>query len=114
VRILRRAAVRVNTKANRVYDACLCHGTAGLALLFSKMAWLTGHDELLDAAGHWMRATLDHGLNDKAPGGYLYLTTGNRYESNYSLLEGLSGTGLAILSLLEPESFLGWEKGLLL
>ncbi|MFH0761292.1 MAG: lanthionine synthetase LanC family protein [Bacteroidota bacterium] len=114
VRILRRAAVRVNTKANRIYDACLCHGTAGLALLFYKMAWLTGHEELLDASEHWMLATLDHGLNENAAGGYLYLTTGNRYISNYSLLEGISGTGLAILSLLEPEGFLGWEKGLLL
>lgn len=111
--ILRRAAKRTDARANRVYDACLCHGTAGLALLFYKMGMLTGHDELLDAAGHWMRATLDHGLNTGGSAGYLYLTTGNRYISNFSLLEGISGTGLAILSLLEPDA-MGWERGMMM
>jgi lantibiotic modifying enzyme len=111
--ILRRAAKRTDARANRVYDACLCHGTAGLALLFYKMGMLTGHEELLDAAAHWMRATLDHGLNSGGSAGYLYLTTGNRYVSNYSLLEGISGTGLAILSLLEPEA-MGWEGGMMM
>ncbi len=111
--ILRRAAKRTDARANRVYDACLCHGTAGLALLFYKLGMLTGHEELLDAAAHWMRATLDHGLNSGGSAGYLYLTTGNRYVSNFSLLEGISGTGLAILSLLEPDA-MGWERGMMM
>lgn|GEM_PF-1288896 len=113
VRILRAAASRKTAKINRVHDACLCHGTAGLALIFYKMGLVTGHDELVDASEHWMRATLDHGTYDGGSAGYLFLTTGNRYVPNYSFLEGIAGTGLAILSLLEPEN-LGWEKMMLL
>jgi lantibiotic modifying enzyme len=113
LKILRAAASRKTAKINRVHDACLCHGTAGLAVIFFKMGLVTGHDELLDSADHWMRATLDHGNNQGAPAGYLFLTTGNRYVSNHSFLEGIAGTGLAILTLLEPDN-LGWEKLLLL
>jgi len=111
--ILHKAASRRETVANRVMDACICHGTAGLALLFYKMAIVTGHDEFLDAAAHWTRATLDHGQNPAADAGYLFLTTGDRYISSYSLLEGITGVGLSLLALLDSET-LGWEQGLLL
>lgn len=111
--ILHKAASRRDAAANRVTDACICHGTAGLALLFYKMALVTGHDELLEAAGHWTRATLDHGRNPDAAAGYLFLTTGDRYVPGYSLLEGITGVGLTLLALLDSES-LGWEQGLLL
>lgn len=111
--ILHKAASRRDAEANRVTDACLCHGTAGLALIFYKMAILTGHDELLDAAEYWTRATLDHGRNEGAVAGYLFLTTGNRYISAHSLLEGITGVGLTLMALLDADT-LGWEQGLLL
>jgi len=111
--ILRKAASRRETEANRVTDACICHGTAGLALIFFKMAMLTGHAELLDAASHWTRTTLDHGQNPTGAAGYLFLTTGDRYVSSYSLLEGIAGTGLTLLGLLDSDT-LGWEQGLML
>jgi lantibiotic modifying enzyme len=111
--ILHKAASRRDTAANRVLDACICHGTSGLALLFFKMALVTGHDEFLDAASHWTRATLDHGQNDGAGAGYLFYTTGDRYRSNGSLLEGIAGVGLTLLALLDSET-MGWEQGLLL
>jgi lantibiotic modifying enzyme len=111
--ILHKAASRRDAGANRVMDACICHGTAGLALLFYKMAIVSGHDEFLDAAAHWTRATLDHGQNPDAAAGYLFLTTGDRYISSYSLLEGITGVGLSLLALLDSDT-LGWEQGLLL
>jgi lantibiotic modifying enzyme len=111
--ILHKAASRRDMAANRVMDACICHGTAGLALLFYKMAIVSGHGEFLDAADHWTRATLDHGQNTTAAAGYLFLTTGNRYVSSYSLLEGITGVGLTLLGLLDADT-LGWEQSLLL
>jgi len=111
--ILHNAASRRDSGVNRVHDACICHGTAGLALIFYKMAILTGHDELLDAAGHWARATLDHGQKPDAAAGYLFLTTGDHYISSWSLLEGITGVGLTLLALLDADT-LGWEQGLML
>jgi lantibiotic modifying enzyme len=111
--ILHKAASRRDTEINRIMDACICHGTAGLALLFYKMASVSGHDEFLRASEHWTRATLDHGQNATAAAGYLFYTTGERYVSSYSLLEGVTGVGLTLLGLLDSDT-LGWEKGLLL
>jgi len=111
--ILHNAASRKDTTANRVMDACVCHGTAGLALLFYKMAILSGHDEFLEAAAHWTRATLDHGHHGAAAAGYLFFTTGDRYISSYSLLEGITGVGLTLLGLLDSDT-LCWESGILL
>jgi hypothetical protein len=111
--ILHKAASRRLTAANRVTDACLCHGTAGLALIFYKMAILTGHEEFLDAAAHWTRATLDHGRNESASAGYLFLTTGDRFVPGFSMLEGIAGVGLTLLALLDADT-LGWEKGLMI
>jgi lantibiotic biosynthesis protein len=111
--ILHKAASRRETTVNRVTDACVCHGTAGLALLFYKMAILSEHDEFLDAASHWTLATLDHGQNPAAAAGYLFLTTGDRYISSHSLLEGITGVGLTLLALLDADT-LGWEQGLLI
>jgi len=111
--ILHRAAARRDTKANRVGDACICHGTAGLALIFYKMALISGHEEFLDAAGHWTRATLDHAQNASGAAGYLFYTTGDRYVPSWSLLEGISGVGLTLLGLLDADT-LGWEQGILL
>ena len=111
--ILHNAAARRGAEPNRVLDACLCHGSAGLALLFYKMAIVSGHTEFLDAASHWTRATLDHGQSPAAAAGYQFLTTGNHYVSSYSLLEGITGVGLALLALLDSDT-LGWEQGILL
>ncbi len=111
--ILHKAASRKKMRTNRVMDACICHGTAGLALLFYKMAILSEHDEFLDASVYWTRATLDHGQNESPTAGYLFLTTGDRYVPGYSLLEGITGVGLTLLALLDADT-LGWEQGLLL
>jgi lantibiotic modifying enzyme len=111
--ILHKAASRRKAEENRVFDACVCHGTAGLALLFYKMAILTGHEELLGAAAHWAGATLDHGAATDGAAGYRFLTTGNRWVENYGLLEGITGVGLALLALLDAET-MGWEQGMML
>ena len=111
--ILHKAASRREMEPNRVMDACLCHGTAGLALIFYKMAILTGHDEFLEAAAHWTRATLDHGQKEGGQSEYLFLTTGDHYRPSYSLLEGITGVGLSLLALLDEDT-MGWEQGLML
>ena len=111
--ILHKAASRREMEPNRVMDACICHGTAGLALIFYKMALLTGHEELLEAAEYWTHATLDHGQKSDGAAGYEFLTTGDRFVPSYSLLEGITGVGLTLLALLDADT-MGWEQGLLL
>jgi len=111
--ILMKATHRVRTRPNRIYDACLCHGTAGPALIFRKMFALTDIDEFSAAANHWLRATLDYAQHDQHPAGYAFLSTNNRYLPNLSLLEGIAGVGLVLNYFLDEEAG-GWEAGLLL
>ena len=111
--ILRRASVRVNTKQNRLHDACLCHGTAGLALIYFKMALLSNHEPFMDTASHWLRATLDHGLQSDGTPGYLFLGPGNRYIPKIGFLEGITGVGLTLIALMNGEPG-GWEEALML
>jgi hypothetical protein len=75
----------------------LCHGSAGLALIFARGAALTGDSSLADAARFWVDDTLQRvaGCDDS------------------SLLNGLAGAGLALLALSgdhEP----AWDRALLL
>jgi hypothetical protein len=60
-----------------------------------------------------VQATFDFGGREGFAGGFSYFTTGDRYVSNYGLLEGIAGTGLVLLSLLEPDN-LGWESALMI
>ncbi len=111
--VLTKASMRIRNRENRIYDACLCHGTAGLALIFFKMAELTGHERLLEASIHWTRATLDYAQHPDAPAGYLFLGPGNKYVPNLTLLEGITGVGLALNTLINGETG-GWETAMLL
>jgi class I lanthipeptide synthase len=52
-----RAAKR-SPELSGVSDAAVCHGSAGLAHVFSRMYWLTGRPELADAATAWLQRTL--------------------------------------------------------
>jgi len=98
-----------------IIDAGICHGAAGIAHLFNRMAQATGNAALHDAAVRW----IDHTLamrNDLPLAGFptnAPLDDGaTRYEANGSLLTGAAGVALvlhAASSTVEPS----WDRLLL-
>jgi lantibiotic modifying enzyme len=79
------------------FDAAFCHGAAGRAHLFNRLAQSTGDSELLDAARRYVRETLDRldAASVTKPG----------------LQSGSTGIALALLaavSAVEP----GWDRSL--
>ncbi|MEO7774152.1 MAG: lanthionine synthetase LanC family protein [Steroidobacteraceae bacterium] len=87
-------------------DASFCHGTAGTSYVFGKLFKETGSSEFKRASEKWLAATLDFGDRGGRSAGFIYFN-GKRMESNFGLLEGISGIGLVLLAHLrkfEPES----------
>lgn len=95
-----------------IVEACFCHGSSSLLHIFNRMYQQTHMNKFKDAALYWLRDTLTKG-NDQTPyAGYSFFDNGDS-NSNFSLLSGLSGVGLALLGAVtttEPD----WDECVLL
>jgi hypothetical protein len=98
-----------------IFDAGICHGAAGIAHLFNRMAQATGAAALHEAAVRWIDQTLAM-RNDLPLAGFpanAPLADGKpRYEASGALLTGAAGVALvlhAASSAVEPS----WDRILL-
>jgi hypothetical protein len=113
--LARAAAARRDERAG-VVDAGVCHGAAGLALVFDRLWQATGDDALHDAALFWARRTLAmHRPGEGVAGWLAYMPDpdgGHRWEAEPGLLTGAAGVALALLACateVEPR----WDRFLL-
>lgn len=94
-----------------LFDPCLCHGTSSCLHFYNRFYQLTGLPDFAGAANDWFQK----GLGFRSEQGYQLLEV----EDNdiviypYSLLDGMTGIGLAYLSSVS-ETPLDWDKMLLL
>jgi hypothetical protein len=95
--VFARGAARRDADDTRVTDVSLCHGAAGLALIFARMHHETGRPDFADAARHWLSATL----------AFVPHTT------DTTLLTGLAGAGLTLMALAGDHAP-AWDRALLL
>jgi hypothetical protein len=114
--IARRAAEGSPAQAD-VWDAGLCHGSAGLAHLYNRLWQASGEEVFAAAARRWLGAALDMQTPGVGIAGY------RSWQSNFTdappawvndatLLTGALGIGLALLatiSTVEP----AWDRALL-
>lgn len=100
LRIARRAA-RVERRSS-ASGAWLCHGAAGLTLIFGRMFEETDEDEFADSARYWLHQTINRAHARIGPGNDVSLR----------LLAGLSGLTLALTTCLGAGS--GWLSCMLL
>ena len=93
-----------------ITDASLCHGEAGLALIFTRLYDLLGLTECLEAARIWLRRVVA-----RATEGIDALCFGNKSEllNDGGLLTGAAGVALCLLAACSdrPPS---WDRCLLL
>lgn len=97
-----------------VADAGVCHGAAGLALMFHRLWHATGDARFAAAARHWYEHTLDLHQPGRGVGGYeAWLQPGKsggrgKWEANRTLLTGAAGIGLVLMAGLgiEPR----WDR----
>ncbi|MDT8392875.1 MAG: lanthionine synthetase C family protein [Bacteroidales bacterium] len=112
--ILRRSGERRDPEENRVLDAGLCHGAAGLALMFNSLFQIK-HDDLFgDAAAYWMDVCLNMAYHSDGIAGYKawYHPRYGGWVKVPGLLEGAAGIGLTMMSFVSTREP-AWRKALL-
>ena len=110
--VLQKSTQRLDISKNKVCDAGICHGSAGIALIYHHMYIETQLSEFKDATSYWLNKTLKFSQHEDGLAGYKTYFS-DEWISDYSLLTGISGIGLALLSCIEEGSQC-WDEMILL
>lgn len=115
IQLLEHAATRRNIEETRIVDAGLCHGAFGVMHIFDYMYKETSNKKFKEAADYWIDygLTIDH--HEDGSAGYKKWRGGDNptFEKENSLLEGIAGIGLSIISYLHPE-MTAWNQSLMI
>lgn len=104
------AKYRTKRIENMVFDAGICHGTAGIAIIYQYFFRKTNLELFEKAYIHWLQETLS--LYTTSPEYISFNNLEQKWEKKYSILEGLSGIGLFFQSIILNDW--KWIKFLLL
>lgn len=96
---------RKDLDMNSVHDAGLCHGTSGIGLIYHKMYLNTNINEFKKISEYWLNETINYSFSKKGQSAY----PSNNPEHSLSLLDGIAGIGLYLLTQVDNQ-YLGWEK----
>lgn len=100
-------------KNGAVHDACLCHGSAGIAHILQQVGLAANDTVLLEASSRWLQTTLQMNTwADGAAGFKLYHHPD--YISSYNVLEGIAGIGLSLISFADSEIKPAWGTCMLI
>lgn len=105
-------AARRSAQQGMVEDAGLCHGSAGIALIFQLLNKELKQEGLLQAAHSWLNHSLQLYSEKGLKGFWMYSTITHEYQEVTGLLEGYSGVGLALLAALNNDT--DWVDSLLM
>jgi lantibiotic modifying enzyme len=114
-KILLHSAQRKDLDENRVYDAGICHGASGLALVYNILYQRTGLIQYREAALYWLDICLNMSYHTNGIAGYKtwYLPEYGGWKNVPGLLEGAAGIGLCLLSFVSDQEP-AWAGSLLL
>ncbi|WP_099463734.1 MULTISPECIES: lanthionine synthetase C family protein [Parabacteroides] len=103
------SALRKNLHSTAVIDGSICHGSAGIALIFKKMYYYTQREEFREASTYWLSQTLKMSKYEDGIVGY----KSNGEKNSIDFLNGITGIGMVLLSFLTNENSI-WDECLLL
>lgn len=90
---------RLSPNENYVFDAGICHGSAGIAMIYRRMYIETDRNEFLSATNYWLNQTLNNSRFEDGLAGYKTYEK-DTWTCSYSLLDGIVGVGLVFTSYL--------------
>jgi lantibiotic modifying enzyme len=88
---------RIPTVEKSVFDAGICHGSTGVAMIYRRMYLETGNIIFLDAFHNWLKQTIVYSNFSDGLAGYK-TKEGKQWTNDYTLLTGIAGIGLMFLS----------------
>jgi lantibiotic modifying enzyme len=103
------------TDDHGVVDAPLCHGSAGLMHVFSRLHQQVQDERLADAARYWYGIAVHQRMPGKPVAGYGSMRPDGdllTYEPLAGFLEGATGVALALLAATSERDY-GWDALLL-
>jgi len=95
--VLIRSTERRLPHQTNVEDAGICHGCAGIAMIYRRMLLETGIEEFRSSVDYWIGQTIRFAFHKDGLAGYK--TKGLQID-DYTLLTGISGIGLVFISYL--------------
>ena len=110
--ILLQSTKRKNLSDNFVIDAEICHGSAGIALIFRRMYLETTMNQFKEATDFWIKQTLSFSEYEDGLVGFKTYMMGE-WIGDYSLVTGISGIGLVLMSYI-ADDLQNWDEMLLL
>lgn len=111
--IMEHASQRRKPVSSIVKDACICHGSAGIGLIFYRFYIETSLEQYKESAYYWFDETLKMAKHSDGVAGFKNWTPDRGLINNIGLLEGTSGIGLALISAAF-ETHPNWDRCLLL
>jgi len=110
--ILLQSTQRRSFKESFVQDARICHGSAGIVMIYRRMYLETKESKFQEAIRYWINQTLNFSRFEDGLAGYKALYK-DEWRCDYSLLTGIAGIGLVLLSYLSENQQI-WDEMLLL
>lgn len=106
--ILLRSTQRQEYADTFVIDAGICHGSAGLAMIYRRMYLETGRNEFNDAANYRLNQTLSMAIFEDGYAGYKTCER-DKWKCDYSLLTGIAGIGMVLVSFIAEDKQM-WDE----
>lgn len=115
INVIKKTCNRRNLKNNDIYDAGLCHGSIGVAFIYKRFYNWTGQNEFKKNSDYWYSKSLEFANFKDGHAGYKTWQgkAKIKYINDHSLLEGLTGIGLALLSEVSKDDP-DWDRCLLI
>ena len=101
--ILLKSTQRRDLIESFVRDAGICHGSAGIAMIYRRMYLETHHDKFKESIDYWIQQTLNFSHFEDGLVGYKTLVKDGWKCDDYSLLTGIAGIGLVLMSYLNND-----------
>lgn len=108
------SAGRRDPENTKLMDACICHGTAGVAQVFKRMYYETGDKKFLETNEYWIQELLKQAHFENELAGFKYYRGKEGWKDSYSFLEGIAGIGLVLLAYAGEVFLSDWDEILLL
>jgi lantibiotic modifying enzyme len=111
-----RTAVQRSPERAGIFDACLCHGAAGLGHLFNRIFQRTGDEAFAHAARFWFERALDTRRPGEGIAGFCTWKGGRSPGAGWivqpGFLDGAAGIALALLAAATPFEP-AWDRAML-
>ena len=111
LKVLFHTTNRRDLQENSIRDAGLCHGSAGVAHIFWNLFLNTGIQKFQETTNYWLEMTLQMAKHNDGLAGFKAWRKeeAGGPEKADSLIEGIAGIGIALLSYFKSDE-ISWDK----